>query len=218
MGLTRNRRRRNETVGECFGHRARLRLALAREIDLVLGNQLNRVPHPMELDDIALAHQTAIDELLTQTAAQIPREKERMVELVGRNFDPRLVVLVIDMEQPRRLLRVLDDVGEGFLRLCCGGGCGSRGCRSGWRSRHRHCPGGAACGRRCGVLGNRLRGRGSDRCGFGAFVGGQRGATGHRKGGRHRNCDGETGDAKSLHAQLLKNQPAGRRDRGLASL
>ena len=64
MRLTCHRNGGDQAVGERFGDGARLRFALAREVNLVFGNKLDRVAHLVEFDDVAVAHQAAVDEFL----------------------------------------------------------------------------------------------------------------------------------------------------------
>ena len=216
--LTRQGDGGNEAVGEGFGDGARLRFALAREIDLVLGNELDRIAHFVELDDVAVAHQAAVDEFLAQPAAQVPRKEERMIELVGSDFEPCLVVFLIDVEKSRRFLGVLDHVGERLLRLDCGGGqCGgsgsargSGGCsrrmRGGWRGPLRRGRG--------GILRGGLRSGDRDRGGFGGLVGRQGCATGHdegRSGGNRESKTGKTGKTRTLHQETPQKTARGTR-------
>ena len=134
-----------------------------------------------------------------------------MVELIGRDFDPRLVVFLIDVEEPGRLLGVLDHIGERLLGLgCCGGHCSGGGGAGSSSRRHPGDMSGAGRGRgRGGVLRSRLHGGSRDCRGFGSLVGRQGCATGHDEGRRRGNREGKTGNACTLHQETPQKTARG---------
>ncbi len=127
------------------------------------------LPMRFELDDLIAQHHSAVHALLADATAQVGSEQERHAELVGRDLDPDLLVFLPRAEQPRRLLRVLDHIGE---RLRAGRGAPRP--RRGLRDAAGEAPGralGGVSGRprrplprpHCGGVGRRWRRR--RRCG-----------------------------------------------------
>ncbi|MBK7080779.1 MAG: hypothetical protein IPH55_08505 [Betaproteobacteria bacterium] len=155
----------------------------------VAGDELHVVAQLAELGDVARAHHAAVDALLADAPRVVHLEVERDVELVGADLQPHLVVLLPDPEQARRLLRVLDDVGE-RARLA---GHGRRR-----RCRRRRRAGRARAGR-CGIC---TRGSGfGQRC---AAAGGERGG-----GQREQERMAGTGGRDSDHGAALDGTVTG---------
>ena len=101
---------------------------------VVLRDQLHEVADALELDDLVAQHHSAVDALLADAAAQVGREQIRRAELVGRDLDPDLLVLLPRAEETRHFLRVLDHFGE-RLRA----GRGGRGRAGRLRDARRRC-------------------------------------------------------------------------------
>ena len=106
-------RRGDQALGERLGDRARLRRVRLREEALVARDELHDGPDLAELDQVRTPHQAAEDRLLAQARGEVHREEHRLVELLGRDLDPRALVLLPERVPALRLLRVLDHVGEG---------------------------------------------------------------------------------------------------------
>src|SRR6185437_14841197 len=91
------------------------RAGLRRVLD-VLRDELNRLAVLVEHDDLRdadrIVHCAAEDPRFTDALIDGGLEEERLVELVGREFEEDLVVLLPDFEESRRLLCILDDFRE----------------------------------------------------------------------------------------------------------
>ena len=67
---------------------------------------------------------------LPDAAAHVDRQKERLVELLGRDFNPGPIVLLPDRKKAGNLLGVFDDLGKRAWRPCrrrrrCGAAAGA---------------------------------------------------------------------------------------------
>ncbi len=162
MRLRDDRRAREQAVRERLRDGARLGRARLRRVLDVLREQLDGVADLVERDDLLgteriPGHHAAVDPVLADALAHVRLEEVDLVELVGRDLDPDLVVLLPELEEAGNLLRVLDDVGEG-LRLARRDG---RGGGRGGGSRRGRGPGGGRtrrgrfrCRAACGLGGS----------------------------------------------------------------
>ena len=80
------------------------------------------VEHDDLRDADRIRHCAAEDPVLADALIHCRLEEERMIELVRLDLEPDPVVLVPDVEQALRLLRILHDVGErpGEFASCAG--------------------------------------------------------------------------------------------------
>ena len=106
-----------QAVGERLRDGARLGRAGLRRVLEVLREQLDGVADLVERDDLLRiewmpCHHAAEDAVLADALVEVRLEEVDLVELVGRDLDPDLVVLLPQLEEAGDLLRVLDDVGE----------------------------------------------------------------------------------------------------------
>ena len=160
----------------------------------------------VEHDDLRhadrIVHRAAEDAVFADALVHARFEEVRMVELIGRQLEPDLVVLVPEVEEPLRLLRVLDDRRERLreLRGLRGGRRRGGGCRGVRVSGARRAVGG-----RVGVL-RFIGGGGGGGCGDRggvrgpAVVGGLKArATGHHERGERAKRQRRAGRAKMQH-------------------
>ncbi len=113
MRLRNDRHAGDEAVGKRLADAQRLRRLRLREEVRVDRRQLHLLALLAEQHEIAVAHQPGEEELLAQAPRQVHRKEIGLVELLGRELHPDLVVLLPDAEEARRFPGVLDHVGKG---------------------------------------------------------------------------------------------------------
>jgi hypothetical protein len=146
----------HEAGREGGGHGAALgRIGVACDVVGVQGHHLHQVfVHAAELEHLGLGnarpiaeHQTAEEKRFADALRDLGREEEGFVEVFRLEFEPDLVILLPERDQPVELFRVFDDGGKRRRRS-------RRRRRCGWRGRR------CCAGRRLGAAGCRCGGRG----------------------------------------------------------
>ena len=205
MRLTRHRGARQQAVGEGLADRACFRCVGRGEELGVARDQLDLgMAQAVEGRDVTVEHHAAVEPLLPESARETEVEEERLVELLGRDFDPDFVVALVDVEETRRHLRALDHLGKGLLR-----------CER--SDRRRRCRGGARCLGRVAGAGRGARGgvgasashccancrRRSDTCGRLRAGRRRRGGATHQRGSVRDDDGGDGGESNFAHGKVL---------------
>ncbi len=122
--LRRNRGGREQAVGKGVGHGARFRRSGLRRVFDVARDHLHVAADlaedhdrgPAEAPRQAAGHRTGQEAVLAQPLVEVGRKEIVVVELIGRDLQPHLLVLLPEAEQPGQLLRVAADFGESLQR------------------------------------------------------------------------------------------------------
>ena len=102
-----------QTVRKRLRHKLRLRRTLFGKELCVLGDQLNLTAHLLKHHQLGTTHLTAIQTTLTNRARHVVGHEEWFVQLRRQDFQPNLVVLLMQGKEAWRGLGIFQNVLHG---------------------------------------------------------------------------------------------------------